>query len=69
MRVHGGLTAAEIVEANNIEQDSVQGTLQVLENMGLVEHKSGRYRIQLHVLAAVTRLLRRRHFVYGKDVT
>ncbi len=69
VRVHGGLTAAEIVEANNIEQDSVQGTLQVLENMGLVEHKSGRYRIQLHVLAAVTRLLRRRHFVYGKDVT
>lgn len=68
VRVHGGLTVAEIVQVNNMEPDLVQSTVQVLDNLGLLDRVGGRFRIEMSVLVSVTRLLRRRHFVYGKDV-
>jgi len=68
VRVHGGLTLPEIVEVNNLETDLVAGTVQILENHGLLVRTGSRYRIEMRWLAAITRLLRRRHFVYGKDV-
>ncbi|MCO4769505.1 MAG: hypothetical protein KDA24_05695 [Deltaproteobacteria bacterium] len=67
VRVHGGLSLNEIVQANNMEPDLVQSTVQVLDNLGLLHRRGARYSIDMGWLAAVTRLLRRRHFVYGKD--
>lgn len=68
VRVHGGLTVSEIVQVNNMEADLVQSTVQVLDNLGLLRRVGGRFRIDMAWLTAITRLLRRRHFVYGKDV-
>ena len=67
VRVHGFLNVQEIMEANNMDQDLVRTTAQVLESLGLLESIDGRYRIAMLHLPAVTRLLRRRHFIYGKD--
>ena len=67
VRVHGFLNVQEIVQANNMEPDLVRTTAQVLESLGLLQRVDGRYRIAMKHLPAVTRLLRRRHFVYGKD--
>lgn len=68
VRVHGGLNVDELVATNNLERDLVQTTVQVLDNLDLLERGPGRrYRVRMAVLAAVTRLLRRRHFVYGKE--
>ena len=67
VRVHGFLTIEDIVEANNMEPDLVRTTAQVLESLGLMQRVDGRYCITMAHLPAVTRLLRRRHFVYGKD--
>ncbi len=68
VRVHGGLTVSEIVQVNNMEADLVQSTVQVLDNLGLLHRVGGRFHIDMTWLTAITRLLRRRHFVYGKDV-
>ena len=67
VRVHAGLTVSEIVQVNNMEPDLVQSTVQVLDNLGLLDRVGSRFRIEMSVLVSVTRLLRRRHFVYGKD--
>jgi len=67
VRVHGFLNVDEIVQANNMEPDLVRTTAQVLDNLGLLHRVDSRYQIAMKHLPAITRLLRRRHFVYGKD--
>ncbi len=67
VRVHGFLNVAEIIEATNMEPDLVGTTAQVLENLTLLERVDNRLRIGMVHLPAITRLLRRRHFIYGKD--
>lgn len=67
VRVHGALTIDELVAVNNVERRSVSTTVQNLRARRLVEDDRLGLRLPLAWLPRVTRVLRRRHFLYGKD--
>lgn len=68
VRVHGGLSLIEMRQVTNMEPGLLQATVQMLKNLELLDHNEPIFHIHIDALASITGLLRRRHFVYGKDV-
>jgi hypothetical protein len=67
VRVHGALTVDELVLVNNVERRTAATTVQNLRARRLVEDDRLGLRLPLVHLPRVTRVLRRRHFLYGTD--
>ena len=67
VRVHGALTVDALVLVNNVERRTAATTVQNLRARRLVEDDRLGLRLPLVHLPRVTRVLRRRHFLYGTD--
>ena len=67
VRVHGALTVDELVQVNNVERRWATSTVQNLRARRLVEEDRHGLRLPRADLPRVTRVLRRRHFLYGTE--
>ena len=67
LHVHGPLGLAELATVQNTSAGSLTPVVRALEDRGLVDelHGDGRFALDLLHLPAITRALRRRHFIHG----
>ena len=67
VRTQAVLDEAELYRVMNEAPSRVRSTVRKLLGMGLMESRDGRVRIPIGRLPAITRQLRRRHFLHWTD--